>query len=508
MLNSRGNIFTPGFDLNLLMKHVCFILSMSLFLMSCNYIYDKSGINPGIGLIEIHSVPDNALKIKINVQTTKATDVFVTYWKYINDSKEDSVVFYSALSKDNAYHKMILVNLNLNTKYFFRITAKKGTRKKLSRTYSFETTHKLPWVPYFKTTDSLNNVKFDGYIHFHSRHTPGYLLITNGNGELCFYQKNDNIFKVSKWTDKNTLLGILSNDTLQFTNGKEIIEYDIYGDTIFELKTGEKRIEESFHHDIDLDKNGNIMVLVYDKRVVDLSSVGGNRNDTVKGDGVLILNHQGKKVWQWSVFDVMDPLDDKKILKSKNDWLHANSLFEDKDGNFILSFRNISQVWKINRKSGKIIWKLGGIDSDFKIDDEAVFCGQHNVRENALGEIVMLDNGNQRFRPGYVQKMSSDVIFDVNKHSVSRLLTLSLDTVSMTAHISKVVPFPRRYFTHSQGSAEYINDTLVVYCSTNTNRIVFTNNKGKLLGVMPLEYASYREQYIKDLCDTGFVKNN
>jgi len=148
------------------MKRVYFILSVFLLFVSCNYIYDKSGINPGIGLIEIHSAPDNTLKININVQTTKATNVFVTYWKYTNDSKEDSVVFYSALSNDSVYHEITLVNINLNTKYFFRITARKGTRKKLSRTYSFETTHKLPWVPYFKTPDSLANVKFDGYIHF------------------------------------------------------------------------------------------------------------------------------------------------------------------------------------------------------------------------------------------------------------------------------------------------------------------------------------------------------
>jgi arylsulfate sulfotransferase len=39
---------------------------------------------------------------------------------------------------------------------------------------------------------------------------------------------------------------------------------------------------------------------------MDLTSVGGTAKDTVKSDGILVLDRKGKKVWSWSVFDVLD----------------------------------------------------------------------------------------------------------------------------------------------------------------------------------------------------------
>ncbi|WP_299782618.1 aryl-sulfate sulfotransferase [uncultured Formosa sp.] len=449
---------------------------------------------------------DNALKIKIDVETSEGADAYIQYWTYTNTAQTDSVISYSLISREKNLHHFMLVDVNLNTKYNFNVVVQKKSLKRNSKTYDFSTTRKIPWVPYYRNTDSISNVKFDGYLHFHSRQIPGYLFITNGEGKLASYYKNEDNFKVSKWTNRETLLGILSNDTLHFTNGKKIIEYDKFGNTLLEIETGKDNIEHSFHHEVDLDENGNVMTLVYNERIMDLSAVGGTKTDTIKGDGILVLNHKKEVVWEWSVFDVMNPLDDKTILKSKKDWLHANSLFKDKQGDYYVSFRNISQIWKINGKTGKLIWKLGGTDGDFIMPEDAVFSGQHNIRINENNELVLLDNGNLRFKPGFKQASNRIKMLDINAGSQSRLLTISLDTIQMKAKAKDIVPFPKKYFTHSQGSAEYINDSLVVFCSTNTNRIVFTNKNGNVLGNMPLEYSTYRVQYLKALYDTSYVK--
>lgn len=472
---------------------------------SCNLVSNESENKCEIGLIKMNSEPDNALKIKFDVKTSEGTDAYIRYWKFIDKSQKDSIVFYSPISKNSNQHNLTLVDLSLNSKYFFNVIAQKKKQRKISKKYNFKTTSKIPWVPYFRNTDSLASVNFEGYLHFHSRQVPGFMFIINGSGELVSYQRNEENFKVSKWTDKETLLGILSNDTLKFTSGRKIIEYDKFGDILFEAETGKNGIEESFHHEVDLDKNGNITTLIYDIREVDLTPVGGAKKDTVKGDGILVLNHKGEKVWEWSVFDVMNPLMDEKILKSKKDWLHANSLFQDKQGNYIISFRNISQIWKINGKTGKLIWKLGGLDSDFEIPENAIFSGQHDIRFNDKNELVLLDNGNLRFKPGYKQHSNKLKILDINRFAQSRLLTLSLDTLNMKVKLQNEVKFPHKYFTHSQGSAEYINKDLVVFCSTNTNRLVFTNAKGQLLGIIPLEYSTYRAQYINKLYNTDFA---
>jgi hypothetical protein len=136
---------------------------------------------------------------------------------------------------------------------------------------------------------------------------------------------------------------------------------------------------------------------------------------------------------------------------------------------------------------------------------EAVFSGQHDVRLNEKGEIVLLDNGNLRFKPGHVQSPLKLNMPDVNQVTHSRLLTLSLDFANKKVNVVNIVDFPKKYFTRSQGSAEYINDNLVVFCSTDTKRLVFTDTKGKVLGIIPLDYSTYRAQYIKKLYDTSYA---
>jgi hypothetical protein len=47
--------------------------------------------------------------------------------------------------------------------------------------------------------------------------------------------------------------------------------------------------------------------------------------------------------------------------------LHINSIELDADGNFFISARNTWGIYKIDRGSGEVIWRLGGKRSDFAI---------------------------------------------------------------------------------------------------------------------------------------------
>ena len=47
------------------------------------------------------------------------------------------------------------------------------------------------------------------------------------------------------------------------------------------------------------------------------------------------------------------------IQNPRSEWTHGNSVAELVDGNLLVSFRNISTVVKIDRSSGRVLWKLG-----------------------------------------------------------------------------------------------------------------------------------------------------
>jgi arylsulfotransferase ASST len=75
------------------------------------------------------------------------------------------------------------------------------------------------------------------------------------------------------------------------------------------------------------------------------------------------------------------------------DPFHLNSISVDSDGNLLVSARHTSTVYKINRRSGRIIWKLGGSNSSFKMARGARFYYQHDAARQADGTITLFDNG-------------------------------------------------------------------------------------------------------------------
>jgi Arylsulfotransferase (ASST) len=72
---------------------------------------------------------------------------------------------------------------------------------------------------------------------------------------------------------------------------------------------------------------------------------------------------------------------------------HINSISVAADGNLIVSLRNTSAAYKVERPSGRVLWRLGGKNSDFTIGSGARFAWQHDVRPHPGGALTVFDNG-------------------------------------------------------------------------------------------------------------------
>ncbi len=76
------------------------------------------------------------------------------------------------------------------------------------------------------------------------------------------------------------------------------------------------------------------------------------------------------------------------------DYFHINSVGETTDGNLLISGRNTSALYKVDRKSGDIIWRLGGKKSDFSFSSsDAQFHWQHDGRAWSDTLYSVFDNG-------------------------------------------------------------------------------------------------------------------
>ena len=73
-------------------------------------------------------------------------------------------------------------------------------------------------------------------------------------------------------------------------------------------------------------------------------------------------------------------------------WTHGNALDLDADGNLLVSFRSLSEITKIDTRTGAVLWRMGGLRNQFAFPDSGPpFLGQHGARA-ADGELVLLDN--------------------------------------------------------------------------------------------------------------------
>lgn len=72
---------------------------------------------------------------------------------------------------------------------------------------------------------------------------------------------------------------------------------------------------------------------------------------------------------------------------------HVNSVWPTRDGNLIVSMRNTSAMYEIDRNSGRIVWTLGGKASSFTMGPGTETAFQHNAIQGRDGTLTLFDDG-------------------------------------------------------------------------------------------------------------------
>jgi len=431
----------------------------------------------------------NALKFQVDFKTPEKVAAEIEYW----EKNAPDIKFHSTISESAQFHHLVLTNLSAKTNYIYRIwtTDSHGSRVS-SREYPFATQPFPIWIQdsfRIKTPEKavLPDAFKNGYVLLSRRDLPGIVYITDTKGKLRWYhQVNGTGFKTSHFTKNKTIISILGTEEYPTSYGNEILELSLQGDTLFHLKKGEKGLDKTVHHEVILNDKSQLVTLVVDEKIMDLRSIGGAQSDTIKSDGIVILDRKGKKVWSWSVFDHLNPLTYPNILKEKSDWMHANSLSIDNDGNYLMSFYNNGQVWKINASSGAVMWKFGK-GGDFGVPKEGSFTQGHAVHRNKNGELMLFDNGTEK--------------------QLSRSLSFGLDEKNKKARLSLNIKLPKQVYSARMGSSYLIGDSAVLHCSSKTNTVVLTDIDGRVLWQLSSTFAPYRAEFIGDEKLAPYISN-
>jgi hypothetical protein len=247
-------------------------------------------------------------------------------------------------------------------------------------------------IPHFTVnTASLDNGEGDIFVapfYWTKGVTGSYLLILDGQGNLVYYQsvadaQNAFDFKVQpngmlSYFDQKTATFYLMNSHYQIVN-----TYQAGNGYTADL------------HDLLVLPNGNVMLMAYDAETVDMSKIvpGGKNDATVTGLIIQEIDPAKNVIFQWRSWDHIAYTESNQSLTDQNiDLVHGNALALAQDGNLLLSSRNLSEITKINLKTGAVMWRLGGKANMFMFLNDGGFAYQHDVRQLPNGDITLFDN--------------------------------------------------------------------------------------------------------------------
>jgi hypothetical protein len=197
------------------------------------------------------------------------------------------------------------------------------------------------------------------------------------------------------------------------------------------------------HHEFLITPQNTALLTIYDPVRVDLSPVGGPKDGVVL-DGIVqeVDIESGEGLFEWHSLEHVS-LDESYTKPPKNpkspfDYFHINSIEVDDDSNLLVSSRTTSTVYKIDRESGEVIWRLGGKGSDFEMGPGTRTAYQHDARRQSDGTLTIFDNG------------------DIKKDELSYGLVLELDEEKMRATLVRRYAHPDRRLAGTQGSMQVL----------------------------------------------------
>jgi hypothetical protein len=252
-------------------------------------------------------------------------------------------------------------------------------------------------------------------------------------------------------------------------------EYVICDSSYREIKRfGAANGYEGDHHEFLITPEDTALITIYSKVQRDLSHLGGPVDGVVL-DGIAqeVDIETGEVLFEWHSLDHVEL--DESYLKPY-DYFHINSIDVYDERHLLISSRATWTVYKVDRKTGEVVWRLGGKKSDFEMGPGTVFVYQHDARHHPDGIITLFSNGS------------------VNRGKRSRGIMVEIDEDAMTATLVHEYIYPDELRSPTQGNVQLLPNGNVFVGWGSAPVLSEFDHDGKLLfsAAFPAEGETYR----------------
>lgn len=203
-------------------------------------------------------------------------------------------------------------------------------------------------------------------------------------------------------------------------------------------------------HEFLLTPNNTALFLTTKTIPMDLTPYGGPQNGFVQDFAIQEIDlNTNQLVFFWDALQHI-PLTDSYVsassaTSSNNIWdvFHLNSIgLTDNVNDIIISSRSAWTIYRINKPTGNIVWRLGGKQSSFTMGSGAEFSWQHDAR----------------FLPNNLISMFDDNSDGSTTIPPSHGLVLQLDLMNMTANLYQSYYHDPNISVASQGNVQSLDN--------------------------------------------------
>ena len=202
-------------------------------------------------------------------------------------------------------------------------------------------------------------------------------------------------------------------------------------------------------HDFTLTPQGTALITCFPATVqADLTAVGGARNGKVSQSIIQEVDvASGRVLLEWRSLEHV-AMSESYLSPHAGVWdyMHANSVTVTPDGHLLVSARHTFALYKLDRRTGRVMWRLGGKRSDFALGRGARFTWQHDARLWPGGKLTVFDDG-----AGWS-----------TSEPQSRGLVLHVDASRRTVKLAHAYVRRHRTLTSAMGSTQALPDGHVI----------------------------------------------
>jgi Arylsulfotransferase (ASST) len=268
-------------------------------------------------------------------------------------------------------------------------------------------------------------------------------MIVDDQGQLVWYGKYTSArdFKVQRYRGKPVLTWWEGKVFAGHGEGEYVIFDDAYRE-IARVRAGNGYLGDL--HEFLITPEDTALLVAYAPRRTDLSPIGGPK-DGMAWEGIVqeVNIQRGGVIFEWHSLEhvgieesYIEPPDDPNYLY---DYFHINSIDVEPDGNLLLCARNTWAVYKVERESGEVIWRLGDKRSDFEMGEGTRTAWQHDARRQPDGTLTIFDNG-----------------AGPPVHNQSRAIVLEVDEEQMRVSLVREYTHPHKLRATSQGNMQVL----------------------------------------------------